>query len=875
MPEPAPTPEPPVATPGRAEQFWITHSLRNAMWWRVGKVSLQIGLPALVIWLVAHELRVLDIRAVQTTVAGADWQLLSLGVLVAFVAVGVMGLYDAIAFPKGASGTLGFTRRWALGTVLFGWTNFVSMGPLGGPALRIFAYRRFGLSGAEITRGLIGHYVGSSSGMIAWLIAVWLPGLGGNWGMAARVLIALVGSVLIAVTTRWVLVSVFRRHNSADEVSQAPMAWLGLVSFVEWGLTLLAFLLLARCVGVEMGAGEGGRTVFTGQVAGLISMIPGGLGSADAVWFHGFKLLDVPHTQAVAAILVFRAGYYLTPWVASLAVIYTVLAMYSDRVRRWQRRFVAGAVMLNAVLLLLSAATPAIRDRLDAVARLVPLGAIELSHALATVSAAMMLLLVRGLLRGYRAAFLLTVAMLVASAIAHPLKGGDFEEAMASLILLLMLLGVRGAFTRRGRVPIGWELTIAAGVGALALFLVTGFAAFSRIPYRPELWSHFAERAEASRFLRTAVLLGLVALAAIIRQAMKPARLWVVPGEEEIDRAEAFARQHASSADPLLVGAGDKGVWFYEPTEGRTAGMVLYQRYGDKLLVFKDPVLATGVRPSALIEAFLRYTDTIDVDVVFSMISTAWMGHLHDFGYHFLKVNEEAVVPLTGFTLAGGASAGFRRTIREVEKAGVSFRIMEPPFDPDTVHRLREVSDSWLATKGGHELQFSACYFSPAYLQRNRIAVAVDGEGKIVGFINILTTRPGGPATVDFMRFIPGVVNNIMDYLLIKAMSTLAEQGYASFSLGGAPLSDVGTRKTSRLPERMLHQFSTKAERMYNYQGLHHYKSKFHPEWEARYLAYEQGWDWASALIANARLVQARSRADRKRIALARLGQAR
>ena len=74
------------------------------------------------------------------------------------------------------------------------------------------------------------------------------------------------------------------------------------------------------------------------------------------------------------------------------------------------------------------------------------------------------------------------------------------------------------------------------------------------------------------------------------------------------------------------------------------------------------------------------------------------------------------------------------------------------------------------------------------------------------------------------------------------------------------------------MAERLLHLFSLKAERIYNYRGLLHYKSKFHPEWEPRYLAYQQPWDWASALIAVTRLVGARGRDDRRRIAAARMG---
>mgnify|MGYP003638328538 FL=1 len=844
----------------------------RARWWRIAKIALQIGIPAIVVYLVAHEIHSLNIHQVRGVVAQADRELMLLGTAAALLAVCVMGFYDAIAFPRGASGTLGFFKRWMMGAVLFGWTNFVSMGPIGGPAMRVFAYRRSGLTAPEITRGFVGHYIGSMSGLFAWLIAVWIPGLHGPLGYGSRAVIALVGSITLSTVVGRLGIRIIRKHSIGTELAGVPLARLGLVSFVECGLTLLSFWLLTKSVGVSLDAVNAARTVFTGQVAGILSMIPGGIGSADAVWFHAYRLLDIPHDSAAAGILIFRAGYYLIPWSISFVAIYIVLAMNSEFLCNWQRRLVAGAVMLNAMLLLISAATPAVRVRLDSLAKFVPLGAIEVSHAVATVSALMMLLLVRGLLRGYRSAFLLTLTLLGASVIAHLLKGGDFEESAVSLVLLLMLLGVRGAFVRKGRIPVGWELTLAACIGGLSLFLISGFAAFDRVHYHPELWTDFAEMAEASRFLRASVLLGFVVIVALVRQAMRPVNLWVVPEAEDVERAEAFAREFSNSADPLLVGAGDKGIWFYEPSPGTIAAMILYQRHGDKLIVFKDPVLRPGEDPAKIINAFLRYGEELDVDVVFSMISAMWMSHLHDFGYRFLKVNEEGIVPLTGFTLQGGHNAGFRRNIREMDKAGIKYEVLAPPFDQATIDQLRVVSDTWIDAKGGRELQFSACYFSPKYIQRNPIAIARDSEGRIIAFVNILTTRVGGPATLDFMRYIPGVVDNIMDFLMIRTMETLAAEGYTSFSLGGAPLSDVGVWKGSRIPERMMHIFSTKAERFYNYQGLLKYKNKFHPQWEPRYMAYEQPWDWASSLYASTRLVQARSRADKARIAQARLG---
>jgi phosphatidylglycerol lysyltransferase len=848
---------------------------RWAVLWRWLRPALRIGIPAIVILLVWRELHALDLHRVREVLSASDPTWLIAGIAAAFAAVSVMGLYDAVAFPRGKAGRLGFWRRWSLGAVLFGWTSFVSMGPLGGPAIRLIAYRRFGLTGPEVARGFVGHYLGSTAGLAGWLLAAWLP-LGASAALT-RLGLALAASIVIPTVCGRLVVRLLRRHRYGAELHRIPFARLGLVSFFDWGLTLLSFWLLARAVGVTLEPVGAARTVFSGQFAGLLSMIPGGLGSADAVWFKGFDLLEVPHAAAAAAIISFRGGFYLAPWVASVVAIYAFAAGESKRLQLWQRRLVAGVVMLNAILLLLSAATPAIRERLDAVARVVPLGAIEASHALAVATAAIMLFLVRGLLRGYRSAYLMTMGLLGASAVAHLLKGGDYEPSIAAIVLMALLFGVRNAFPRKGRFPVGWNITLAAGLGALAIFLISGFTAFEKIPYRHELWITFAEKAEASRFLRGALLLAAIAGVAIVRQATRPGSVFVIPTSDEIARAEAFARAHADSAESLTVGGADKAVWFFDDPDkpGETAAMFLFQRRGDCLLAFKDPVIADGSDPAPAISAFLAYCDELDVEPVFSLISTEWMSQLHDFGFHFLKVGQEAVVPLEGFSLQGSKNAGFRRTIRHIEAAGIWYEVLQPPLDEATIDQLRSVSDAWIAGKGGHELQFSACYFSPAYLQRNPVGIARDASGRIVAFVNILTARSGGLSTIDFMRYIPNVADNVMDFVLIRTMQTVAEQGARSFSLGVAAFGAVGVRRGSRLVERAFHLFATKAEHIYNYKGLIRYKAKFHPDWVPRYIAFQQPWDWASALLANARLVEARSRADRRRISAARLGQAR
>jgi glycosyltransferase 2 family protein len=56
-----------------------------------------------------------------------------------------------------------------------------------------------------------------------------------------------------------------------------------------------------------------------GIVVGLVSMIPGGLGAQEGSMGAVYALLGVPLEQAVLAAILFRAVYYLAPFLISLA----------------------------------------------------------------------------------------------------------------------------------------------------------------------------------------------------------------------------------------------------------------------------------------------------------------------------------------------------------------------------------------------------------------------------------------------------------------------------------------------------------------------------------------------------------------------------
>jgi phosphatidylglycerol lysyltransferase len=836
-------------------------TLAVALTRRYGVVVLRVALPAVVIALVWRELAAVDVHAVRALVRGVPLARLCLLLVGTLGLIAVAGLYDLIAFP--AAGSLNGPRRWAFGMLTAAWTNFLAIGPFGGPALRLYVYRRAGLEAREIASRLALMYGGMLSGFAGWAAVALLPLGTGAWTSAARGAAAIVLAPVIAVA---IAAGQRRLHRQRATLPVRRLASLGLVGAFDWGLVFFVFVAAVRSTGVHAPAGALLRPMMLGYAAGFASMIPGGIGSADAVWISQLSGDGVSVSAATAAILLFRFVLYIVPWVLSLVVLFLMFSAASDIGVAWQRRIVGAAVGLNGVFLLASAALPAVPGWVTVLGDWLPLGVFEISHVASVVAAVLMLFLVRGIYRGYRSAFMIVAGALAASVVVHFLRGAGIGESITSAALLLLLLGARRSFVKQGRVPIGGEIVLATAVTALTTFLLVGLIGSANVTYNSAQWTALGFDADPSRFLRGALIVAFVSVAFMVRQAVVPASRAVFAAPEEIDHAIAFIQNHSDRATALSVACGDKAIW-----RSGDDGLVVYQLRGDKMIVLGDPVVVSGAERTVL-DALMTYAETTDFDLVFYQISGGWMERLHEYGFEFFKLGEEGVLDIAGYTLEGGHKSGLRRTIRKTEEAGIHFRAVQPPVNDAHIAAARDVSDAWLRQKGVHELQFSVGYFSPAYLRRFPLGMAVDSDGRMVAFVNLTGARPGTEMTMDFVRYRSGVVDNLMDYVLVSSFLWARDRGYTTFSMGMAPLFDVGERPGAHLTEKLARQLFLHGEHYYNYQGLLAYKTKFHPRWEPRYMAYHDSWNWAGATVAVANLVHARSRADRRRIAAVRLG---
>ncbi|RBC31243.1 hypothetical protein BRN37_05050, partial [Xanthomonas oryzae pv. oryzae] len=309
----------------------------------------------------------------------------------------------------------------------------------------------------------------------------------------------------------------------------------------------------------------------------------------------------------------------------------------------------------------------------------------------------------------------------------------------------------------------------------------------------------------------------------------------------------------ATSTDTqaCLALTGDKAFLLDEQSNG----FVMMQRYGGSLISMGDPVGSPEVA-RALIWRFREEADHMGLRTVFYQVGEKhWQTYL-DMGLTLVKLGEEAIVPLEGFTLEGRDRADLRQAWNRGKRGGLSFRMLQPEQVDEVLPRLAEVSDQWMEEKSGEEKGFSLGSFDADYLRRFPVAVA-EAEGQIVAFANLWWAPAGGELSVDLMRHSAEAPKGTMDFLFIELFLWGQANGYTRFSLGMAPLSGLAEHRLAGRWNRFASLVARHGERFYGFSGLRRFKSKFDPTWRPRYLVAPGGMHLPAALLDVTRLISA------------------
>src|SRR3954471_156862 len=166
----------------------LTSRVETALVWLLGHATrvwpfIVFGVVVAVSW---HALREIPPRQFRAALHTLDPQWLGVAALCTIANIGAMGLYDVIAFRNTRSR---WTERWQYGAVAFAWSNFLTLGPLAGPAMRFWLYRPAVEQLSDLHAGVIAVAVAFSSGLAGWTLAVLISSAAGL-PLAATVVVA-------------------------------------------------------------------------------------------------------------------------------------------------------------------------------------------------------------------------------------------------------------------------------------------------------------------------------------------------------------------------------------------------------------------------------------------------------------------------------------------------------------------------------------------------------------------------------------------------------------------------------------------------------------------------------------------------------------
>lgn len=480
----------------------------------------------------------------------------------------------------------------------------------------------------------------------------------------------------------------------------------------------------------------------------------------------------------------------------------------------------------------------------------------------AVVMGVMLLIAGRGIRRGQRIAWAMTIALGVTRLVSSARSGSDVVEATLTLLFVMFLIVERRSFgaparlrsTRRGLAVVAGGLCAVAG-GAL---LITR-ALIGRGGYRRMLLALFQRTVGIESVTLPAALdrrmepwLGLAG-AAFLGTALwlvtRPAGSHAASDSSTRDKASACVRRWGSDTLAWFALRHDKDVFF------AGASMVTYSVKGSTALVSPDPIGPVEERDE-IWRAFRAFANDNGWSTVVLGASADWLPTYLSDDLHVVYIGDEAIVDITTFSLEGGKMKGLRQAAARAVRNGYRVSFHDPSeLDSALACELRQVGT--LSRQGASERGYSMTlgrFFDPGD-HGMLVAICHDRTDRPVAFCTFVPAAGIGGWSLDAMRRDPSDhPNGLLDFVIVETIAYLRDQGNSGLCLNFAAMRSVlaNERDFGRF-SRIVRWSLRRGTASMQVESLWRYNAKFYPEWRARYAVFETLADVPDALVAVAR----------------------
>lgn len=445
-----------------------------------------------------------------------------------------------------------------------------------------------------------------------------------------------------------------------------------------------------------------------------------------------------------------------------------------------------------------------------------------------------LLLTARGLRRGHRLAWAVTVLVLGLSAGLHVARGVDVVPSVVVLAATVWLATRWRAFpvlpTRRAvrRAVLLVSLLLLAWVLAVVGLVIVVLNAEDPDAALEGSWLTVVH------VVSTVVDVAVIAL--VLWWLLSPraaARLGPVERVEERERARAVVQRYGTGTLDYFALRDDKD-WFFV---GRS--VVAHSVRGGVCLVSPDPIGPVEERETVWAE-MVDHAATQGSSLAVVAAAEDWLPVYERSGLHAVYLGDEATVDCTTFTLAGHDHKSLRQAVNRVARSGYTTTFHDPAtIDPDLRAQIVAMSDE--SRRGEDERGFSMTLsrlFDPADTGL-AMSVTRDADGRVDAFCQWVPAAAIEGWSLDVMRRrtdAEGIPNGLIDATVVATIDHLATTGRRGLGLNFAVMREVleGGRdgRVDQLARPVLQRLSEGTQMA----TLGSFNDKFDPTWVSRYV---------------------------------------
>lgn len=525
---------------------------------------------------------------------------------------------------------------------------------------------------------------------------------------------------------------------------------------------------------------------------------------------------------------------------------------------RTHRRAASTAIFLIAAFNLASAITPPLRHRIHILEEFLPIAVSQTADALVAMSSIGLVFLAGAVRRGQRQAWAITLGLALGTAGLNLIKGGDFEEAIALVILSLYLAAKRSSFTAPMDRPSAARSlrTIILGVTVIVVFSASTIFAYLALFTGHHLGYLDALAAVAERlvgvtsiplphrlnlFATPALELSGIAIAAIsiailFRPAVDRSRgLSTRFGTRtDRDRARAIVKQHSKGTLDYFALRDDKKYFFAHGC------VIAYANYGSVSLVSPDPVGPETTKLQAWRE-FLAFANAKGWVAAVLGADGDWLENYRETGMRNIYVGDEAIVDLNTFSLEGKRNKGLRQAVNRIERYGYTADF-GTPGDIDSKLRGNIRSLATHSRRGPEERGFSMTLGRIADPSDDDLLLTIcrDKDAELSAFCQWVPAPGINGYSLDIMRRdLARHPNGLVDFMIASTIDHLRESGFANLSLNFATMRAVLAGETEAIGQRVEKWLLKRMSDSMQIESLWKFNSKFSPAWHPRYVVFD------------------------------------